>query len=679
MPLSLPVANSQLSVPENTTTLKAATSDTEFLALKKEQFRRDWRASEKWRQKAKGWYEMRDGKQWDDATVAALDKEDRPHLTFGRIKPVLNVVCGVEISNRQEINVFPRQEGDAVISDLGTEGLKWIDDRCQAETEESRAFLDLLTCGIGVTETRIDYLDDPDGKTYRERVCPLHVAWDASSSKRNMTDSRRTWRMKVMEKDEAMSLYPDADPFELDADWTGLAADSMVEQTDDSIKDYRKDNHTTLHDMVKPVRLVQVQWWERGFRYQVTGPDGQTQQIDKEEARKYTGIEGYRVRKVPFKHYKFAIIGKTILAQGDLDPGDRFHFQFMTGDFNETEQYWQGLVEPMVAPQQGMNKTLSNIIDLLSKMRKGGFLYEADFFVDEEQAKRDLNKPNPAIPVNRGALSNATGGSKYQELSVGTLPQQLGELLEFMKTAIHEGAGVPVELLSQQESDQLSGIQEYERRRAGITMLAGYFDSLRLYRIQQASLSFDFLRAFHEGALIRLLQTNEEGDETEQYVPMILDEQTEEFDFVIDDSPTAPNQKERTWQLLTPLLPIFVQVGAPPEMLEEILRASPLPKRVVERIIGSSEPTEEEQEDQQMLREQKKVQLQSAIAMLHKLASETEENKAQTKKYMAGANLDTAKARDLGYRAQLDTMDKLNEMDVQRNTPDDQKSVIDHQ
>ncbi len=116
-------------------------------------------------------------------------------------------------------------------------------------------------------------------------------------------------------------------------------------------------------------------------------------------------------------------------------------------------------------------------------MGKGGLIYETYTFVDPEKAKNDWARSDASIEVNPGALGGGPNGSspKFIEQPTGQLPSGLDTLLEFSRRSIFECAGVPVEPLSQQPSDQLSGVQEYERKRAGVTMMAGYFDSLRLY------------------------------------------------------------------------------------------------------------------------------------------------------------------------------------------------------
>ena len=674
----LPFTDNTLTGPGNAAELGVITpqqlqeSHDQFLRLK-EQFKRDASASEKWRKQAKAWFALRDGDQWDAEALRRMTEEQRAALTFNRINAVINIVCGIQISNRQEVYVYPRSEGDAEVSEIGTEGVKWFDDRCQAETEESRAFRDVLTCGVGCTETRMDYLDDPDGKGYRERIFPMSMFWDASASKRNLADAKRVWRVKVIELDEAMDLFPEVDPADFDADWTGLTVEGLTEQIDDTVRDYRKDNRQGKTDFTRPVRLVQAQWWERDHRFYVTGPDGQEFEVPKEKMRLYRGLSQYQIRRVPFKRYRYAIIGRSVLQQGDLDPGKGFTFRFITGQYDEAKGSWYGLVKAMEDPQKWQNKTVSNIVHLLSTMGKGGLLYESDAFVDPEKAKRDWSKPNPAIELNRGAFGGGANGAppKFAEKPVGQLPPGLDALLEFSKRSIYECAGVPFELLAQDVSDQLSGVQEYERKRAGITMLADYFDSLRLYQIQQAELTFEFLRAFHAGQLIRIV-----SKEQEQYVPFALEEDVQTYDFVIDDSPTSPNQKERTWQLLLPLIPVMVQLQAPAEMWSVVLRFSPLPAALVEKLIGAQEESGEEDEEE---RQQRELLMRQVMAEIAKTESEARENLAQAQKAVSGAHLDQARAADLGYRQSLDTITELHEMDVQRQAGPSRTRVVDIQ
>ena len=225
----VPMSQQILSAPD----ARAYAAGNDLFTRLTHQFRRDARASEPWRRLLKEWYAMVGGSQWDMQTLNKLREEQRPALTFNKMGAVINVVCGIQVSNRQDVHIYPRTQGDAVVSEAATQSVRWFDDRCNAASEESRAFRDMLVCGIGVTETRIDYLDDPRGKGYRERRFPGDFFFDADARKANLEDARRMWLIKVMELDEAMQLFPGVAPNDLDADWTGLAPSNLTETIDD--------------------------------------------------------------------------------------------------------------------------------------------------------------------------------------------------------------------------------------------------------------------------------------------------------------------------------------------------------------------------------------------------------------------------------------------------------------
>ena len=107
-------------------------------------------------------------------------------------------------------------------------------------------------------------------------------------------------------------------------------------------------------------------------------------------------------------------------------------------------------------------------------------------------------------------------------------------------------------------------------------------------------------------------------------------------------------------------------------MMHELLRASPLPARVVERIVGAGEETEEEKMQRELL-------IKQVLAELAKTESEAKENLAQAQKALAGAGYDVARAQDLGFRQGLDTVNTLEEMDTRREVGPGKTQVVDIQ
>ena len=96
-----------------------------------------------------------------------------------------------------------------------TEAARWARELSNAEHEESDALRDMLICGIGWTETRVDYTQDPDGRISIERIDPLEMDWDRAATRPGLTDRRwqcRTWWADLSAAPTSMAkirLHPD--------------------------------------------------------------------------------------------------------------------------------------------------------------------------------------------------------------------------------------------------------------------------------------------------------------------------------------------------------------------------------------------------------------------------------------------------------------------------------------
>src|SRR5690606_3622903 len=97
---------------------------------------------------------------------------------------------GAEILNRQETRYSPREQGDVQVNELITAADEWARDLGDTEDEESDAFADAVICGMGWTETRMDYTEDPEGRLIDDRVDPLEMWVDPNADKRCVANAR---------------------------------------------------------------------------------------------------------------------------------------------------------------------------------------------------------------------------------------------------------------------------------------------------------------------------------------------------------------------------------------------------------------------------------------------------------------------------------------------------------
>ena len=111
-----------------------------------------------------------------------LEDNARIPIVFNRVQPILQSVVGLEITNRTEVSFVPREIGDIKANEVLTQAAQWFRDQANAEEAESEAFRDLLICGVGFTETSLDFEGDPEGQPKIERIDPIEMGWECAIS-----------------------------------------------------------------------------------------------------------------------------------------------------------------------------------------------------------------------------------------------------------------------------------------------------------------------------------------------------------------------------------------------------------------------------------------------------------------------------------------------------------------
>lgn len=526
-----------------------------------------------WRMDAEENYDFFSGKQWSHDDAQKLLQQNRPSIVFNRIARTINAVAGLELQNRQEVRYTPRTKDDAYACEVLSAAAKWERDNTDAEDEESEAFQDTLICGMGWTETRLDYEIDPDGVTRIDRIDPLQMYHDPSATKRNNVDDRWRARDKKYSKDEFKELWPDFDPVE-GSTWPDF--DNRDHDATDAYK-YENNNADTVNKK-NTISVIQYQWWEREDFYRVAFNDPNTQQpkmvsVDISRFNEMKGeIEknGLKYVKQKRRVYKQAFInGPNVLDQGPA-PCDGFSFNCITGLRDRNSNTWFGIVSLMKDPQRWANKWLSQILHIINSNAKGGILAETGAFKNPRDIADEWAKPDPIIELNPGGLA------KIQQREAPRYPEGLDRLLQYAMQNISDIPGVNLEMLGVANRDQ-AGYLEQQRKEAGVTILASFFDALRRYRKEQGRLLAHFVIDYlSDGRLVKIV-----GSDQAQYVPLLKENFDIDYDVIIDDAPTSPNMKEKVFRIISSLLPILLQANIP--IPPDILDYAPLPEGLTEK------------------------------------------------------------------------------------------------
>lgn len=529
------------------------------------------------------------GEQWTEEDKSMLREQMRPIITFNRCLPVVKSVAGMEVSNRQEVTYLPREvnQQDAGVSEMMTNAAKFFRDESEAEDEESDAFFDAIVCGLGCTETRPDFEQDTDGLIPTDRIDPISTFYDPNSRKRNLSDRRYCGYAKEMSYEDARALYPDKSDDELNARWAVAGMEDMSPHDATPQRAYNQGDQSDRTKERRVCTIVYFEWWDREPVYVLKDPltgkktelsDAQLRTLDKrfQQLGKILGQPVPNLRqgavKLTRKVFKKAFVGGIILETGPGRCPDEFTLNFITGDRDRNRNIWFGLVRNMKDPQRWSNKFFSTILQRIATTGKGLAIEKGA--VDNQRKFEDAwARPDGVKWLKDGGLE------KFKELTGGTIVSSETQMMEFAISSIRDVTGVNLELLGAAENDQ-PGVVEMHRKKAGMTILATLFDSLRRYRKQQGKALLYIIQEYiPDGRLIRIDSVN-----GPQYVRLAKNPEITKYDVIVDESASSPNQKEAVWAMIGQIMPLLTKLSVPPEIWQKLIEYSPLPNALAQDI-----------------------------------------------------------------------------------------------
>lgn len=513
-----------------------------------------------WKSEARDDFSFVSGNQWLDVDKALLQEQRRPTVTFNYCEKMIDAVAGAEVSNRQEVSYKPREVSDAGLSDLWNNAAKAERDACNAEDEETDAFRDAMICGLGCTYTGMNYDDNLDGNVCITRIDPGEMSYDPAARKKGLTDRRYNFRTWWVDKNEAKREWPNSFAYSEDA------ADMS---TGVITRNHRyEDEETDAVDMHKDhVQIRHYECFEREAVYRIQSADGIKELSQSEFSAVKKDLDSNNIQYVKqFKkvYYRGFFSGETLL-EGGLSPCQRgFTFNFITGKRDRNRNTWYGLTRVMKDPQRWANKWLSQILHIVNSNAKGGIMAEVGAFVDPRKAQDEWAMPESITLLNEGGIE------KIKEKTMANYPSGLDRLMEFALSSLPMVTGINLEALGLAGREQ-ANVLEQSRKQAAYGLLAPLFDSLRLYRKVQGKVFLSFIHDYiSDGRLVRI-----GGADSQQYVPLSKAPDAQTYDVFVDDSPTSPDVKDKTWTTLTQILPAMMKSGLP--IPPDLLDYTPLP------------------------------------------------------------------------------------------------------
>lgn len=619
-----------------------------------------------WRNEAMECYDIVAGRQWTDEDLSRLQDLQRIAMTFNYTELNIEAVRGHQINNRQEIAYTAREPGDAQVNEILSGAAKWLEEQCGGEFEVSEAFWDLLISGMGFTHTYVDDSEDVEDRLVTaERIPTLEMLWDPTAYRRNLQDARWLARSRWMDRDWAEGRWGEIPEGDISRLAWELDREDVHRRSRIGYED--KVNDELFNLRLNEVFISQIQYYQYEPFVIIPVPeqptmDPQGQPVQKPPKLQRFPESEYRQsplvgvipirRKIMKRWYEAFLVGPHVLQSAPMET-DVSTLLAMTGRRDQTKNRWYGLVRAIKDPQRWANRFLSLFQDMVAAGRKGGAYVEDDAIDDIDEFEEDFAKVGGIVSVRPGALT----GGKVQDRPMPEYPQAIDRLLEFSVTGIQQVAGINPEFLGMLDRNQ-PGVVEAQRKQASVGNLAGFFDALRSHTQVRGRVMLTMIRThISDGRLIRIVGDNGLA----QYVSLVRDKDTAEYDVVTDESPHSVSIREQTWAVLKDLFPVITQMGLtpPPAVLDYL----PLPASLVDKIKQSMAPSPEQQQE-----EAQKKQLNDAMmytfsqlqaAQAAKAAAEVALTKAKTELTQAQATVQAQTIDPEVIGAEVETVKKL--------------------
>jgi len=517
-----------------------------------------------WLEETEKSFRYASGDPWEMADYQAMKHTKRAApLSFNRIDPFLDAVLGAAINNDTEIKFFARNSDNPGFDEFSTGVFEYVRDCGEMQEEEFEAFRNLLLCGMGWTGAAVDYRANLDGEVDLVNKDPRRMRWDPTASRKNLKDADWLLCVEDMPPEDIEAQWGKVptnyyNPWDKDIDNLGMTGYSI--QATDYERGYGGQRYKARR--IEHVGIYQFRKYETVYRFAT--PDG-VKTITKEQHAKVSkdlAARGIRaIRQKQHKIHQYVVCGDQVLYNGPALEDFDYSYHPMTGKYDRIAGFWYGLVRPLFDPTDWFNKFLSTIIYTVATAPKGGIMAELGAFADPREVERKWARADSIIYTNDGALSNG----RVQPKPVGGLPPGLMDLIGITDDAFTQVAGISPEMMGLSDRFQ-AGIVENQRSTSSVSLLAWAFNSLRSYRKRSAKYLIAVIRDYiGDGRLVRI-----SGKEGDQFLQLFKDKMSLEYDVVADESPSAPNVKERTWAVLSTIIPQFLQIGypVPPEIVD---------------------------------------------------------------------------------------------------------------
>lgn len=344
-----------------------------------------------------------DGQQWEYDDSETVKARGQNPVVYNEVKPTIDWLIGTERKTRVDFVVAAQEDGEQASQDAQnkTKLLKYLDATNRAGFERSYAFEGAMKAGLGWVEVGLRG-DKSGSPIYIGAESWRNILWDSQANKRDLTDARYLFRIKVVDADVAKVLFEgkdaeidsciqngdDAEIFRQFMGSTGLlgSLDSFGGQGLD-YEDYMTAKPVDMFNTRERIMLIEC--WTR-------------------EPTRNTEPNSFGIADPVTYKINCAIMTEKDILVESISPfkHDRFPFIPVWAYRNSRTGLPYGPIHPLIGPQEALNHRMSRSLYEASAnqvwMEEGAFNPEV---MDIDELRQELDSPDGTAIFANGALA----------------------------------------------------------------------------------------------------------------------------------------------------------------------------------------------------------------------------------------------------------------------------------
>lgn len=438
-------------------------------------------------------YESRKG--WTPAELETFRLQNRIPTWFDIIRPMVNLVVGLEATNRSDITVLPRSPQHTAEAQAKTKLLKYETDASEMGWELTQTMRSACNTGIGWFETGLN----PDAEAEKlllQDVDAFCCYPDPNSRKPDYSDQREFYRAMWLEVQQLQLMFPDlADEIEglvwghedwsaeefggqqnlnYSSDYSNMYGDTPpVSMWGGQTSNYGQ--RPAYFDDIDTHRrqLRAVERWYRKDTYTRLAclPDGRKFRVSQENARGLAEllVEGQAyLDEGLVRNIRVAMFVGNLLLGDNASPYEHREIPFTPLiAYLDDDHRPAGLVRMVRDPAKEYNTRRTHA---LRELMNRQLFYEKGTFADINQVADEIARPDGMIEVQPGKFD------RWKYFNDMEVVQGDVQMMETARTQVTDLSGVTKELAGQ-ESNVTAGIAIQQRQSQGQTALYTIMDN----------------------------------------------------------------------------------------------------------------------------------------------------------------------------------------------------------